>query len=94
MTFNNNYMPQGIQFRCLFVGGPVYGSLLGEKPDGLLYAYSGKALGRLESGRTSVPFLGCGSSLSSEVVVCGHCLVTLSLAVINETIKRLSSLPV
>ena len=87
-------MPQGNQVRCLFAGGPVYGSLLGEKPDGLLNAYNGKALGRLVSGRTSVPFLGCSSSLSSEVVVCRHCLVTLSLTVINETIKRLSSLPV
>ena len=32
-----------------------------------------------------------GSPLSSEVVVCGHCLETLSLT-INETLKWLSSL--
>ena len=30
---------------------------------------------------------------SSNVVVCGHCLVILSLTV-NETLKRLSSLPI
>ena len=34
-----------------------------------------------------------GSPFSSEVVVCGHCLVTLSFT-INETLKWLSSLPV
>ena len=34
-----------------------------------------------------------GSRLSSKVVVCGHCLVTLSLT-INQTLKWLSSLPV
>ena len=33
-----------------------------------------------------------GSPFSSEIVVCGHCLVTLSLTV-NETLKWLSSLP-
>ena len=33
------------------------------------------------------------SPFSSEVVVCGHCLVTLSLT-INETLKWLSSLPI
>ena len=33
------------------------------------------------------------SFLFKEVVVCGHCLVTLSLT-INETLKWLSSLPV
>ena len=46
---------------------------------------------RLVSGRASVRFR-FGSPLSSEVVVCGHCLVTLSLTV-NETLKWLSSLP-
>ena len=34
-----------------------------------------------------------GSPFSSKVVVCGHCLVTLSLT-INETLKWLSSLPI
>ena len=34
-----------------------------------------------------------GLSLLSKVVVCGHCLVTLSL-IINETLKWLSSLPI
>ena len=33
-----------------------------------------------------------GSPFSSQVVVCGHCLVTLSLT-LNETLKWLSSLP-
>ena len=34
-----------------------------------------------------------GSPFSSNVVVCGHCLVTLS-ATVNETIKWSSSLPI
>ena len=34
-----------------------------------------------------------GSPFSSKVVVCGHGLVTLSRT-INETLKRLSSLPI
>ena len=34
-----------------------------------------------------------GSPFFSKVVVCGHCLVTLSLT-INETLKWLSSLPI
>ena len=34
-----------------------------------------------------------GSPFSSKVVVCGHCLVTLSLTT-NETLKWLSSLPI
>ena len=50
---------------------------------------SGKAL-RLVSRRTSVRF-GFGSPLSSKVVVCGHCLVTLSLT-IHQTSKWISSL--
>ena len=33
------------------------------------------------------------SSLFKRVVVCGHCLVTFSLT-INETLKRLSLLPI
>ena len=37
--------------------------------------------------------LVAASPFSSEVVVCGHCLVTLSLT-INETLKWLSSLPI
>ena len=45
----------------------------------------------LVSRRTSVQFR-FGSSLSSKVVVCGHCPVTLSLT-IKETLKRPSSLP-
>ena len=53
---------------------------------------SGKALLRLVSGRTSVRYR-FGSPFSSKVVVCGHCLVTLSLTV-NETLKWLSSLPI
>ena len=52
---------------------------------------SGKALLRLVSGGTSVPFR-FGSPFSSEAVVWGRCLVTLSLT-INETFKWLSSLP-
>ena len=47
---------------------------------------------RLESGRTSVRYR-FGSPFSSKVVVCGHCLVTLSLTT-NETLKWLSSLPI
>ena len=47
---------------------------------------SGMALG------TSVP-IRFGSPFSSKVVVCGHCLVTLSLT-INGTLKWLSSLPI
>ena len=46
----------------------------------------------LVSGGTSVRGR-FGSPLSSKVVVCGHCLVTLSLT-INETLKWLSSLPI
>ena len=46
---------------------------------------------RLVSKGTSVR-IRFGSHLSSKVVVCGHCLVTLSLT-INETLKWLSSLP-
>ena len=45
---------------------------------------------RLVSRGTSVR-IRFGSPFSSKVVVCGHCLVTLSL-VINETLKWLSSL--
>ena len=48
----------------------------------------GLAVGR----RTSVR-IRFGSPFSSKVVVCGHCLVTLSLT-INETLKWLSSLPI
>ena len=46
----------------------------------------------LVCSRISVPF-HFGSPFSSKVVVCGHCLVTLSLT-INETLKWLSSLPI
>ena len=53
---------------------------------------SGKALLRLVSKRTSARFRFI-SPLSSIFVVCGHCLVTLSLTV-NETLKWLASLPV
>ena len=47
--------------------------------------------GKLVSRRPAVRFR-FSSPLSSKVVVCGHCLVTLSL-IINETLKWLSSLP-
>ena len=47
---------------------------------------------RLVSGGASVQ-IRFGSPYSSKVVVCGHCLVTLSLA-IYETIKWLPSLPI
>ena len=47
---------------------------------------------RLVSRGTSVRIC-FGSPFSSKVVVCRHCLVTLSLA-INETLKWLSSLPI
>ena len=44
------------------------------------------------SRRPSVGFrVGC--PFSAEVVACGHSLVTLPLTV-NETLKRLSSLPI
>ena len=46
----------------------------------------------LASRRTSVRFR-FGSPFSSKVVVCGHCLVTLSLT-INEILIWLSSLPI
>ena len=52
---------------------------------------SGKGV-RLVSRGTSVR-IRFGSAFSSKVVVCGHRLVTVSLAV-NETLKWLSSLPV
>ena len=45
---------------------------------------------RLVSRGTSVR-IRFGSSFSSKIVVCGHCLVILSLT-INETLKWLSSL--
>ena len=48
--------------------------------------------GKLVSRGTSVRIRFC-SPFSSEVVVCGHCLLTLSLT-INETLKWLSSLPI
>ena len=52
---------------------------------------SGKANAyRLVSRGTSVQ-IRFGCPFSSKVVVCGHCLVTLSLT-INETVKWLSSL--
>ena len=53
---------------------------------------SGKALGSEAEGHQfeSAHF---GSPFSSKVVVCGHCLVTLSLT-INETLKWLSSLSI
>ena len=47
---------------------------------------------RLVRRGTSVQ-ISFGSPFSSKVVVCGHCLVTLSLT-INETLKWLSSLPI
>ena len=47
--------------------------------------------GRLVSGKTSVRYR-FGFPFVSKVVVCGHCLVTLSLT-INETVKQLSSPP-
>ena len=46
---------------------------------------------RLVSRGTSVR-IRFGSPFSAKIVVCGHCLVTLSLT-INETLKWLSSLP-
>ena len=46
---------------------------------------------RLISRGTSVR-IRFGSPFSSTAVVCGHCLVTLSLT-INQTVKWLSSLP-
>ena len=49
---------------------------------------SGKAVSRVTSVR-----IRFGSAFSSKVVVCGHCLVTLSLT-INETLKWLALLPV
>ena len=52
---------------------------------------SGKAF-RLVNRGTSVR-IHFGSPFSSKVVVCGHCLVPLSLT-INETLKWLSSLPI
>ena len=53
---------------------------------------SGKALLRLVSRGTSVRICFGSPFSASEVVVCGHCLVALSLT-INETLKWLSSLP-
>ena len=47
---------------------------------------------RLVSRGTSVR-IHFGSPFSSKVVICGHCLVTLSLT-INVTLKWLSSLPI
>ena len=47
---------------------------------------------RLVNRRASVRF-HFGAPLSSKVVVCGHCLVTLSLTA-NETLRRLSALPI
>ena len=52
-------------------------------------APSGKAGKRKDLG--SIPLRL--SFLFKKVVVCGHCLVTLSLT-INETLKWLSSLPI
>ena len=51
-----------------------------------------KRLWKLESRGTSVR-IRYGSPFSSKAVVCGHCLVTLTLT-INETLKWLSSLPI
>ena len=48
---------------------------------------------RLVSGRTSVRYRFGSPFSSKKVVVCGHCLVTLSLT-INETLKWLSSLTI
>ena len=47
---------------------------------------------RRQAGWASVR-IRFGSPFSSKVVVCGHCLVTLSLTII-ETLKWLSSLPI
>ena len=44
---------------------------------------SGKALVRLDRRRTSVRIC-FGSPFSSKVVVCGHCLVTLSLTIMKH----------
>ena len=43
-----------------------------------------------KKGRTGTHRLSC---LFKNVVICGHCLVTLSLT-INETLKWLTSLPI
>ena len=45
--------------------------------------------GRLISGRTSVRYRFGSPHFSSKIVVCGHCLVTLSLT-INETLKSVA----
>ena len=57
----------------------------------LVYSRFGLAV-RLGSRGSSVR-IRFGSPFSSKVVVCGHCLVTLSLT-INQTLKWLSSLPI
>ena len=51
---------------------------------------SGKEAGK-QKGLGVIPLLL--SFLFKKVVVCGHCLVTLSL-IINETLKWISSLPI
>ena len=48
---------------------------------------------RMVSRGTSVRYRFGSPFFSKKVVVCGHCPVTLSLTV-NETLKRLSSLPI
>ena len=63
-------------------------------PDRIRHVYwpTGKALYRLISRRASARFrFGC--PFSSKVMVCGHCLVPLSLT-INETLKWHSPLPI
>ena len=57
---------------------------------------NGKALwiiGKQIKGRTSFRLSSALLALAPNVVVCGHCLVTLYFTV-NETLEWLSSLPV
>ena len=76
-------------------GGPRQGPLLmsGCSPLAVVSRF-GLAVRRFRpvSRKTSVR-IRFGSPFSSEVVVCGHCLVTLSITV-NETLNWLSSLPI
>ena len=74
----------------------MHGALRTQKPQSLIgtgMSQFGLAVRRWAGKQTDFVRIRFGSPFSSKVVVCGHCLVTLSLT-INETLKWLLPLPI
>ena len=90
--YQNDSLPlglTGLEVQVQATHGPIHSP--GHPFSAVIARYHKQRLAKGLVNIDSIPLLV--SFLFEKVVVCGHCLVTLSLT-INETLKWLSSLPI